>query len=139
MEQGADTHRRIVWALALTGLVALPLAYPIYDRIAAPNADWITRSQNHFGLDFVNFWSGGRLAREGLAAAGYDPVFYKALLASWFAPATRFVNLSYPPSLLPWLATTPLLAVSARSEQGVQDCWSMSQRPSPNAQRPLRN
>ncbi len=104
MQDNADTHRRIVWALALAGLAALPLAYPTYSMLAAPDGHWVTRGGTHFGLDFVNFWSGGRLALEGRVADGYNPDAYKALLATWFAPATLFTNLSYPPSLLPWLA-----------------------------------
>lgn len=109
MEKSVGTNRRIVWGLALTGLLALPLAYPIYVLLAAPDAHWVSRSGAHFGLDFGNFWSGGRMALEGRVGDGYKPDAYKALLAAWLAPATLFTNFSYPPSLLPLL--TPFAAL----------------------------
>lgn len=97
-------RRRDLWALGIAGLVAMPLAYMTWHALLAPNANWVGPTGTHFGLDFVNFWSAGRLVLDGLVAQGYDPAAYKALLAIWFAPATVFTNLSYPPSLLPWLA-----------------------------------
>jgi hypothetical protein len=109
MQESVDRRSRIVWALALAGIAALPFAYPAFGLLAAPDAHWVTVSGTHFGLDFVNFWSGGRLALEGRVVDAYNPEAYKALLAAWFAPATRFTNLSYPPSLLPWL--TPFAAL----------------------------
>jgi hypothetical protein len=83
---------------------ALPFAFVTWRALLAPNSDWVGPTGNHFGLDFVNFWSAGRLVLDGLVDKGYDPDSYKALLKGWFAPATGFTNLSYPPSLLPWLA-----------------------------------
>ncbi len=102
-------RRRDLWALALAGLAALPLAIVTWRALMMPNADGVGPTGVHFGLDFVNFWSAGRLVLDGLVAQGYDPAAYKALLKSWFAPASIFTNLSYPPSLLPWL--TPFAAL----------------------------
>ena len=97
-------RRSVLLALFAAALAALPFAFATWRALLAPNADWVGPTGNHFGLDFVNFWSAGRLVLEGLVDKGYDPEAYKALLKGWFAPATGFTNLSYPPSLLPWLA-----------------------------------
>ncbi len=102
-------RRSVLLALFAAALAALPFAFATWRALLAPNADWVGPTGNHFGLDFVNFWSAGRLVLEGLVEKGYDPLAYKALLKDWFAPATGFTNLSYPPSLLPWLA--PLAAI----------------------------
>ena len=102
-------RREWLRVLGLAGLAALPFAYVTWRALLSPDANWVGPTGTHFGLDFVNFWSAGRLVLEGLVAQGYDPAAYKALLKGWFAPATVFTNLSYPPSLLPWLA--PLAAL----------------------------
>lgn len=92
--------------------LALPFALIAWHGFFAPDANGVMATGTHVGLDFVNFWSAGRLALEDLVTQGYDPASYKALLATWFAPATVFTNLSYPPSLLPWLAPFALLPFS---------------------------
>lgn len=94
--------------LLVSGLLALPFVISSWNALFAPNAQWITPTGCYFGLDFVNFWSAGRLAVEGLVTQGYDPAAYKAILAQWFAPL-NFTNLSYPPSLLVLLAPLSLL------------------------------
>jgi hypothetical protein len=102
-------RRSVLLALFAAALAALPFAFATYRALLLPNGDWVGPTGNHFGLDFVNFWSAGRLVLEGLVDKGYDPQAYKALLQGWFAPATGFTNLSYPPSLLPWLAPLALI------------------------------
>ncbi len=102
-------RRGVFVALVAAGLAALPFGLATWNALLAPGANGVTATGSHYGLDFVNFWSAGRLVIEGLVDQGYDPEAYKALLKTWFAPATTFTNLSYPPSLLPWL--TPLAAL----------------------------
>lgn len=99
----------VLW---IATLLALPFALVAWHGFFAPDANGVMAMGTHVGLDFVNFWSAGRLVLEGLVIQGYDPASYKALLATWFAPATAFTNLSYPPSLLPWLAPFALLPFS---------------------------
>ncbi len=94
--------------LLVSGILALPFAISSWNALFAPNAQWVTPTGCYFGLDFVNFWSAGRLVLEGLVARGYDPEAYRALLSQWFAPL-NFTNLSYPPSLLPLLAPLAML------------------------------
>lgn len=96
-------------ALLVAGLLGLPFAVVAWNALFAPNGDFVGPTGNYFGLDFVNFWSAGRLVLEGRVSEGYDPAAYKALLATWFAPAGMFTNLSYPPSLLPWLMAFAVL------------------------------
>ena len=95
--------------LSIATVLAMPFALAGWHDFFAPDSNGVMATGTHGGLDFVNFWSAGRLALEGLVTQGYDPASYKALLAAWFAPATVFTNLSYPPSLLPWLAPFALL------------------------------
>lgn len=101
-------RREWQWALLVSGLCALPFAIFSWFRLFEPGAGWTTPTGNYFGLDFVNFWSAGRLVLLGWVDKGYDPATYKALLAQWFA-AVEFTNLSYPPSLLPLVTPFALL------------------------------
>jgi hypothetical protein len=99
----------VLW---IATVLALPFALVAWHGFFAPDENGVMASGTRVGLDFVNFWSAGRLALEGLVTQGYDPASYKTLLVTWFAPATAFTNLSYPPSLLPWLAPFALLPFS---------------------------
>ena len=76
-------------ALLVAGLVALPFGVLTFHALFAPNAHFTGPTGNYYGLDFVNFWSAGRLVIEGLVDKGYDPESYKALLARWFAQIGR--------------------------------------------------
>ncbi len=96
-------HRRALIAVSVSGLLALPLAAVAWLTLMAPGPEWVGPTGNYLGLDFVNFWSAGKLALAGLAERGYDDLAYKSLLREWFSPATGFTNLSYPPHLLPLL------------------------------------
>ena len=87
----------------------MPLTIWVWTKYFWPDAQWVMPGRSHFGSDFVNFWSGGRFAANGMVATAYDVAAYKAQLREWFAPAIHFTNFSYPPSLLLWL--TPFAAL----------------------------
>jgi hypothetical protein len=69
-----------------------------------PGPDLISSRGYYLGQDFVNFWTGGRLALSGHVDAIYDREAYDALVKAWFPPATGFLSFSYPPHILPLLS-----------------------------------
>jgi len=67
----------------------------------------------HLGRDFINFWSGARLAESGNAALAYDVEAFLQYQKTLVGPASEFKLYSYPPvtMLLSWpLAALPYLA-----------------------------
>jgi len=101
--------RAFVRYLLLASFVALPgmlLLMAVYFR---PGPDLLEQRGYYIGLDFVNYWTGGRLALEGPVGVLYDVAAYNALLEQWFAPAKESMIFSYPPNALPLLAPVGLL------------------------------
>lgn len=101
--------RTFVRYLLLASLVALPgmvLLMAVYFR---PGADLLEQRGYYIGLDFVNYWTGGRLALSGDVGPLYDVSAYNELLKAWFAPAREFMIFSYPPNILPLLAPAGVL------------------------------
>ncbi len=92
----------IASAVALPGMIVL---LAVYFR---PGSDLLEQRGYYIGLDFVNYWTGGRLALSGDVGALYDVTAYNELLQRWFAPAKEFMIFSYPPNALPLLAPVGL-------------------------------
>ena len=92
------------WLPLLLSLLGLPLALVLVRR-AWPDADLYIRSPDgsleaYLGIDFVNFWTGARLALTGDVHALFDIAAYQVTLKSLFGPGFPYFNWSYPPHLL---------------------------------------
>ena len=74
-----------------------------------PGADGLDPLGYHWGHDFLNYWSGGRLAARGEVGVIYDLDAYWAAVKAMFSPAIGHLNFSYPPSALPLLVPFGLL------------------------------
>jgi hypothetical protein len=76
-----------------------------------------------FGGDFIDFWTGGRLAVEGRIADIFDPVRYDQTTARLWGPGLGALSFAYPPAILPLIAWTGLLpygwALAAWSVGGI--------------------
>lgn len=89
--------------------------YPLFTLFWVQD-DLLNYRGYYVGHDFVNYWTGARLAWEDRLAVLYNIGAYNELLRSWFAPMDRFMIFSYPPHalllLLP-LGALPYLAAQA--------------------------
>ena len=75
---------RFTRLLLLLPLVTLiPIARMIQSHLW-PDANGVTPTQTFIGNDFVNVWTGSRLAADGNIAALYDFPAYNALIHGWF-------------------------------------------------------
>jgi len=101
--------RAFVRSLLLASAVALPAMIALMAVYFRPGGDLLEQRGYYIGLDFVNYWTGGRLALEGRPGLLYDVAGYNALLRDWFAPAKEFMIFSYPPNALPLFAPVGLL------------------------------
>jgi hypothetical protein len=90
-------------ALLLGALVAVPSAVAMTAMHFWPDAD-LMENGFYFGRDFLNYWTGGRLAILGQADVAYDLARYNALLRAWFSPEQSGMAFSYPPHALPLFA-----------------------------------
>jgi hypothetical protein len=95
--------------LLLASIVALPGMIVLMAVYFRPGGDLLEQRGYYLGLDFVNYWTGGRLALSGTVGILYDVAAYNELLQRWFAPAKEFMIFSYPPNALPLLAPVGLL------------------------------
>lgn len=95
--------------LLLASLLALPGMIILGVEYFRPGPDLLEQRGYYIGLDFVNCWTGGRLALIGPVSILYDVTAYNELLREWFAPAKQFLIFSYPPNALPLLAPIGLL------------------------------
>lgn len=91
-------------ALLLGTLVALPSGVAITAMYFWPDANFMEPQGFYFGRDFLNYWTGGRLALSGEVEVAYDLGRYNALLRAWFSPEQSGMAFSYPPHALPLLA-----------------------------------
>ena len=101
--------RIFVRYLLLASLAALPGMIVLMVVVFRPGGDLLEQRGYYLGLDFVNYWTGGRLALSGAVGILYDVQAYNELLRRWFAPAEQFMIFSYPPNALPLLAPLGLL------------------------------
>lgn len=103
-------------ALLLGALAALPAGAVMTWSHFWPDAQLMEAGNFYLGRDFLNYWTGGRLAILGDAAPAYDLARYNALLRDWFSPEQSGMAFSYPPHALPLLApfgALPYLAAYA--------------------------
>jgi hypothetical protein len=91
-------------ALLLGSLVAVPPGISITATYFWPDSNLMEPQGFYFGRDFLNYWTGGRLALLGQADTAYDLARYNSLLRDWFSPAQSGMAFSYPPHALPLLA-----------------------------------
>jgi hypothetical protein len=91
-------------ALLAAALFALPAGFIVIATSFWPNDALFQPNGFYLGSDFVNYWSGGRLALLGKLDTLYHLGPYNALLKEWFNPDLRLVNFSYPPHALLLLA-----------------------------------
>ena len=102
-------ERVLRWGWAFTVLSLVLLAWDV----ATHMTDGVTNAAGeHLGRDFINFWSGARLAESGNAALAYDVEAFLQYQKTLVGPASEFKLYSYPPvtMLLSWpLAALPYL------------------------------
>jgi alpha-1,2-mannosyltransferase len=91
-------------ALVLASLAALPSAVMLVASSFWPDARLMQPNGFFLGSDFVNYWTGGRLALEGRLDVIYDLAAYNEVLRQWFSPDLRVMNFSYPPHALLFLS-----------------------------------
>ncbi len=96
-------------ALLVGALFALPAAVIVIVTSFWPDASLFQPNGFYLGSDFVNYWSGGRLALLGKLDVIYDLARYNLILKEWFNPELRLMNFSYPPHALLLLAPLALL------------------------------
>jgi hypothetical protein len=104
------TRERVLrWGRAFTVLSLVLLAW---DAVTHRTAGVTNAIGEHLGRDFVDFWSGARLAESGKAALAYNVEAFNQHQKALVGPASEFKLYSYPPStmLLSWpLAALPYL------------------------------
>jgi hypothetical protein len=87
-------------ALLVGSLFALPAGVILIHELSWPEVGLLQTNHFYLGTDFVNYWSGGRLALQGRVDIVYDLPRYFAILRQWFSPELRGMNFSYPPHAL---------------------------------------
>jgi hypothetical protein len=103
-------------ALIAAALFALPAGLILIANSFWPDAALFQPNGFYLGSDFVNYWSGGRLALQGHLDVLYHLAPYNEVLKEWFNPELRLMNFSYPPHMLILLAPVaafPYLAALA--------------------------
>jgi hypothetical protein len=87
-------------ALLVGALFALPAGLILIWELVWPGPDLLQPNHFYLGTDFVNYWSGGRLALLDRVDDLYDMQRYYGLLHEWFLPTLRPMHFSYPPHAL---------------------------------------
>jgi hypothetical protein len=100
---------RLSW-LAIVGLVNAPLALWFFlSEQSVFLQGRMSRGQIP-GRDFINFWTGAKLAAQGRVFDIFDQNAYTRALAGFWGPGLKVHSFSYPPSILPlilWLGALP--------------------------------
>lgn len=97
----------VMIALAAMIVLAVVLVLVLARDVVQHTALGVTDAHGEqLARDFINFWSGARLAAAGEAARVYDHGFFHQFQQSLVGPASEFKIYSYPPSML--LLTLPL-------------------------------
>lgn len=94
-------YRRL---MLLASLAALPAMGLVIAFMQWPEHGLVLKSGSYLGIDFLNYWLGGRLALTGRVAEIYDLDAYNRVAWQMFDPAMQKHNFSYPPHILPLLA-----------------------------------
>ena len=92
------TRERVLrwgWAFTVPSLVLLAWDVTTHMTAGVTNADG-----EHLGRDFVDFWSGARLAESGKAALAYDVDAFHQYQKALVGPASEFKLCGYPPSTM---------------------------------------
>ena len=119
--------RRWGMALAAACLFLWGLDVWTHTRAGVTNA-----AGEQLGRDFINYWSGARLAAEGRAALAYDFGAFLAWERAHTAPNAEFKWYGYPPVNM--LLTLPLAAMPfapalfAWLAAGTTACWALLAR-----------
>ncbi len=87
-------------ALLVGALFALPAGLILIWELVWPGPDLLQPNRFYLGTDFVNYWSGGRLALLDRVGDVYDMQRYYGVLHEWFLPTLRPMHFSYPPHAL---------------------------------------
>lgn len=96
------------WRCALVFAV-ISLAMLRWDAALHVSAGITNDAGEHIARDFINYWSGARLAADGRAAIAYDTTAYHDYQRSLVGPASESKMYSYPPVAM--LLTLPLAAL----------------------------
>jgi hypothetical protein len=90
--EGNMNSSRLGWPLTIaSGFALVLIAFGVW-------AFWQNYS-DHLGVDFVSFWSAGRLALHGNPAAAYDIAIHRGVELG-AAPGTGLMPFPYPPPFL---------------------------------------
>lgn len=104
------TRERVMrWGV---GFALLSVAVLGWDALVHTAIGVTDMAGEHLGRDFINYWSGAKLAAAGQASLAYDPAAFNAFEKSLVGPVSEFKLYSYPPiaMLLTWpLAVLPFL------------------------------
>ena len=106
---GQATRPRLPW-LAVVGLINAPIAVWFFlSEQSAFLRGQMSRGQIP-GRDFINYWSGARLALRGRVLDVFDQDAYMRALTGLWGQGLKVHSFSYPPSILPlilWLGALP--------------------------------
>jgi hypothetical protein len=101
--EGSAMPRSTMSTLTIASLLGLGPSLALAYALFWPGADGLDPYGYPVIRDFLNFWTGGRLAFSGRVAEIYDLQAYEAAVQGFFAPMQHFMNFSYPPHTLPLL------------------------------------
>lgn len=102
------TFTRVMrWAKAFAVVWALFLVFDVWAHSTQGITD---EAGEHIGRDFINYWSGAKLAVAGRAAEAYDLKAYLALQKGYAGALSEAKIYSYPPVMM--LMTLPLAFMS---------------------------
>lgn len=97
-----------VWRFAVV-FASISLIATAWDFIAHTSHGVMDSNGEQLARDFINYWSGARLAVEGRAAIAYDTSAYHAFQRGLIGALSEFRMYSYPPTAM--LMTLPLAAL----------------------------
>ena len=133
---GQASRPKLSW-LAVVGLINAPVALWFFlSEQSSFLRGQMSRGQIP-GRDFINYWSGAKLALQGRVFDIFDQDAYMRALTAFWGPGLKVHSFSYPPSILPlilWLGTIPYgLALALWSLIGVAAlfvaAWPYSRSP----------
>jgi hypothetical protein len=105
----ASNERRWPWIAQVALMVApLMLVWTAYGQL--PYLGRHLFAGQIFGGDFMDFWTGARLALHGRVGELFDPPLYDRATAAIWGPGLGAISFAYPPVILPLIAWTGLLA-----------------------------
>jgi len=100
------TRWGMAWAVASLGLLAVDVVTHVTNGVTNAAGEQLAR-------DFINYWSGAKLAISGHGLEAYDPSFFHAYQQSLVGPASEFKLYGYPPVMM--LLCWPLAGLSFTS------------------------